>query len=288
MAMQVGFKKKGIDVSHHQNDKGAIDWKKVKNSGIDFVMVKIGGSDGSKGSYYLDAFFDENYKKAKAAGLSVGGYWYAGSGFITTSEAKKQAEFVLDAIKDKRFDYPIVVDVEKTAKSNKEQATVATIVFCDSLEEAGYYAMIYASDISGFKERLTLSRLKRFDKWVARYGSPNSATSTKAPTYVPNYGIWQYTSKGKVSGITGDVDLDYAYQDYSEIIKRVGLNGYKSKSKVQNGSRKPLLEVANEVLEGKWGNGNERKKKLTEAGYVYTVVQDLVNQLLSGGIKSKK
>lgn len=273
--MNVGFKKKGVDVSHWQ---GEIDWKKVKASGIDFVMIKLGGSDGSKGSYYVDECFETNYKKAKAAGVSVGAYWFVGSKFLTSSEAKKQALYVLDKLKGKYFDYPIVVDVETTAKSNKEAATVATIVFCDTLEESGYYAMVYASDVSGFKERLNKDRLKRFDKWVARYSSKNSPTVTKAPEYVSDYGIWQYTSKGKVDGISGNVDLDYAYQDYSEIIKRVGLNGYKGK--IQNGSKKTLEDVAYEVLNGLWGNGNERKKLLTEAGYVYTEVQSIVNRIL--------
>lgn len=275
LAMKVGYKKKGIDVSHWQGD---IDWKKVKSSGIDFAMIKLGGSDGSKGSYYVDEKFEINCKKAKAAGLSVGTYWFVGAGFITSAEAKKQAEFVLSRIKGKRFDYPIVVDVEATTKSRKSSATVATITFCDVLEEAGYYAMVYASDVSGFKERLDLPRLKRFDKWVARYSSTNSANVTKAPEYVTDYGIWQYTSKGKVDGINGNVDLDYAYTDYSELIKRLGLNDYKGK--IQNESRKSLNDVAEEVLRGLWGNGNERKRKLTEAGYVYTVVQEYVNRLL--------
>lgn len=279
MALKVGFKKKGIDVSHYQNDKGAIDWKKVKNFGIDFVMIKIGGSDGPKGTYYLDAFFDENYKKAKVAGLSVGAYWYVGSNFITSAEATKQANFVLTKLKDKYFDYPIVVDVEATSKSNRDGATVATITFCDVLEEAGYYAMVYASDISGFKERLNLDRLRRFDKWVARYSAKNSATVTKAPEYVNTYGIWQYTSKGKIDGIDGNVDFDYAYQDYSEVIKRVGLNGYKGK--VQNESKKTLDDVAREVIDGLWGNGNEKKHKLAQAGYVYTEIQKRVNEMLS-------
>lgn len=275
--MKVGFKKKGIDVSHWQGD---IDWKKVKAAGIDFAMIKLGGSDGSGGKYYVDEKFETNYKKAKAAGVSVGVYWFVGSKFLTAAEGKTQAEFVLSNLGGKYFDYPIVVDVETTAKSNKEAATVATIVFCDTIEEAGYYPMVYASDVSGFKERLNKDRLKRFDKWVARYSAKNTASSTLAPEYVTDYKMWQYTSKGKVSGINANVDLDYAYEDYSELIKRLGFNGYKSK--IQNGSRKSLTDVADEVLAGLWGNGNERKTRLTQAGYVYTEVQKIVNIKLSG------
>lgn len=274
MATKKNYVKKGIDVSHWQRD---IDWKKVKDSGIDFAIIKAGGSDSSNGSYYTDATFESNYKKAKAAGVSVGAYWFVGKNFITIAEGKAQAEYFLKLLKGKYFDYPVVVDVEVTAPSNSEQATVATIAFCDALEAAGYYAMVYASDVSGFKERLNLDRLVRFDKWVARYSAANSANVTKKPEVVTNYGIWQYTSKGKVDGIGGNVDMDYAYQDYSEIIKRVGLNGYKGK--IQNES-KTLEDIADEVLEGLWGNGNERKLNLTKAGYIASEVQAIVNRKL--------
>lgn len=267
--------KTGIDVSHWQGD---IDWKKVKASGIDFVMIKLGGSDSKSGEYYIDEKFNDNYKKAKATGLSVGAYWFTGNKFTSCLRAKLEADYVLSAIKGKYFDYPIAVDIETTYKSDRESATVAAITFCDVLAWDNYYPIIYGSDSSGFKERLNIDRLVRFDKWVARYSSTNSAKVTAAPSYVTNYSMWQYTSKGKVDGIEGNVDLDYSYVDYSDIIKRYGYNGYKAK--IQNESKKTLKDVAKEVLEGKWGNGNDLKANLTKAGYVYIVVKNVVDEIL--------
>jgi GH25 family lysozyme M1 (1,4-beta-N-acetylmuramidase) len=86
------------------------------------------------------------------------------------------------------------------------------------MEAAGYYCGIYASDFSGFKDRLELSRLTAFDKWVANYISQ--------PGYVESYGMWQRSSQGRVNGITGNVDIDECYQDYPTIIKANGLNGF--------------------------------------------------------------
>ena len=267
------YLKKGIDVSHWQGD---IDWKKVKESGIEFAMIKLGGAKSETGEYYVDEKFNDNYKKAKAAGVSVGAYWYVNSKFLTIAEGRKQAEYVISKLKGKYFDYPIAVDVETTAKSNKEQATVATIVFCDTLFEAGFYPTIYASDISGFKERLNLDRLIRFDKWVARYGADNLPTKTSAPSYVTTYEMWQYSSNGAIAGISGRVDLDYAYKDYSEFIKLYGYNGYKGK--LQNESRVTLETVVNEVIQGLWGEGNDLRHNLTTAGYVYNEIKRLVDE----------
>ena len=86
------------------------------------------------------------------------------------------------------------------------------------MEAMGYYVGIYASDISGFKDRLNINQLNAFDKWVARYGSE--------PKYVKNYGIWQYSSSGVVDGIKGRVDVNYSKVDYPGIIKTHHLNGF--------------------------------------------------------------
>ena len=86
------------------------------------------------------------------------------------------------------------------------------------MEKAGYYCGIYASDISGFVDRLDMSRLTQFDKWAARYGGK--------PTAVKRYGIWQKSSNGTITGIAGNVDINEAYEDYPTIIKAAGLNGF--------------------------------------------------------------
>ena len=113
----------------------------------------------------------------------------------------------------------MICDLESTSPKDKSGATEAVRAFCNILEDAGYYAMIYASDISGFKERLSVDMLIGYDKWVARYGSN--------PTYTKKYGIWQYSSTGNIRGIQGKVDLDRAYKDYPAIIKAHHLNGFR-------------------------------------------------------------
>ena len=119
-------------------------------------------------------------------------------------------------MRGKNFTMPIVLDLEVPLSGNQKQVTDASISFLETLESHGYYAMIYASDISGFIERLELDRLKAYDKWVARYGcGPKNA--------VP-YGIWQYSSTGRVPGINGNVDMNRTTKDYPAIIKSAGLN----------------------------------------------------------------
>lgn len=211
--------KNGIDVSRHQP---TIDWNAVKKSGIEFAIIKAGGSDDG---FYEDSTFQRNYAEAKSAGLAVGAYYFVGSKCISREDGIADAKRFLEIIKYKQFEYPVYIDLESTAPAHKTGATDACIGFCQTMEQAGYYCGIYASDVSGFAERLELSRLTAYDKWVARYGSK--------PQYVKNYGIWQKSSTGKVAGISGNVDLNESYMDYPAIIKGKGLNGFKKPEPAQ-------------------------------------------------------
>ena len=202
----------GIDVSHYQ---GNIDWQKAKKAGIEFAIIKAGGSD--KG-LYKDERFETNYTGAKAAGLHVGAYYFVGANCTSKADGIADAKRFITMLSGKQFDFPVYIDIERTPTSAKEGATDAVIGFCDTMEEAGYFCGIYASDISGFKERLNLARLTKYAKWVARYGS--------SPQCVNDYGIWQYSETGKVAGINGNVDLDDCHIDYSVVIKASGRNGY--------------------------------------------------------------
>lgn len=203
---------RGIDVSHWQDD---IDWDKVSKSGIKFAIIKAGGSDDG---FYTDSKFEENYQDAKNNGVPVGAYYFVGPGFLSEEDGIADANRFLKIIEGKTFEMPIALDLESTSPDNKVGVTEAAIAFCETLENAGYYVVIYASDISGFKDRLVLNKLESYDKWVACYGSE--------PTYVDDYGIWQYTSEGSVYGINGNVDMNKAYKDYPSIIKESGLNGF--------------------------------------------------------------
>ena len=137
---------------------------------------------------------------------------------MSTEDGRADADRFVKMLNGKQFEMPVYMDIESTPISKKKGATDAVIAFCEVLEAAGYYAGVYASDISGFKDRLDANRLTRFDKWVARYGSK--------PSYITEYGMWQSSETGKVKGINGNVDLDTAYKDYPTIIKKLGLNGF--------------------------------------------------------------
>ena len=203
---------KGIDVSHWQHN---INFSSVKESGIEFAILKAGGSDAG---FYTDSKFEENYTAAVAAGLNVGCYYFAGSKFIGEKNGTADAKKFASIIKSKKFDMPIYLDIEAQPVSEKEGITEAAIAFCDYMEKQGYFIGIYASDISGFKERLDPSVITKYSSWVARYG--------KQPEYNRYWNLWQYSSTGSVAGITGRVDLDISNFDFPELIKHKHFNNY--------------------------------------------------------------
>ena len=263
---------RGIDVSRWQ---GTINWDLVKESGISFAILKAGGSDEG---CYTDPTFERNYAGAKAAGIPVGAYYYVGP-LCTSKEAGiADAQRFLNIIKGKTFEYPVYIDLESTNPPAKQGATTATIVFSEFMENNGYFVGIYASDISGFHDRLDISRLSAYSKWVAIYGSK--------PQYVTSYDIWQYSDSGRITGILGNVDMDYCYKDFPAIIKAAGLNGFSkpntapSTEKPVEAPKKTIDELAQEVIDGKWGNNPKRAERLTAAGYDYAAVQKRVNQIL--------
>ena len=235
--------RQGVDVSRWQ---GEIDWEQVKASGIDFVIVKAGGSDAG---FYTDKYFEKNYAGAKAAGLMVGAYYFVGKYCISALDGSADAQRFLKICEGKTFDLPLFIDIETTPFDRKRGATDAVIAFCDVIEKAGYMSGVYASKTSGFADRLEDSRLSNIIHWVAQYNNKC--------TYQGNYLIWQKTSKGRVPGINGNVDLD-------EI-------NYKNVTKA----------IVNAVLNGEYGNREVRRRKLTAAGYDYASVQKAVNKAIA-------
>jgi len=204
---------KGIDVSRWQSE---IDWQKVARSGVvDFAIIKAGGSDDG---FYTDSYFERNYAGAKAAGIPVGAYYIVGPRCQTRVDGRFDAQRFIQIIAGKKFEYPVVLDFELPPTWSRAGNTDAAIGFCDEMESAGFYVSIYASDISGFMDRLELSRLGQFDKWVASYG--------REPQHVKVYGMWQTSDSGSVPGIRKAVDTDIAYHNFPEIMKRKHLNGY--------------------------------------------------------------
>ena len=215
---------KGIDVSKHQ---GAIDWQKVKNSGIDFAILRAGYGkyDGQ-----TDERFEENYINAKKAGIKIGAYHYSYAKSV--EDAKKEAEVFLKWIDGKRFEYPVAFDVEEKSQSDKGKQFVSDIIraFCGIVEKAGYYVCVYANKY--WLDNFIDEECKRkYDTWLAQW-------SEKA-TYDGNYGIWQYSSQGNIDGISGRVDLDESYKDYYSIIKANGLNGFSKSAPANNNKSYP-------------------------------------------------
>ena len=249
--------RQGIDVSHWQGD---IDWEQVKASGIDFVIVKAGGSDAG---FYTDRCFEKNYEGAKAAGLMVGAYYFVGKYCISTLDGEADAQRFLKICEGKTFDLPLFIDIETTPFDRKRGATDAVIAFCNVIENAGYMSGVYASKTSGFADRLEDSRLSNIRHWVAQYNNKC--------TYHGNYMIWQKSSKGSVPGIDGNVDLDELYD-----------NKLTNESNDDNIKYKKVTKtIVNAVIRGDYGNGEERKQRLADAGYDYAAVQKAVNEALS-------
>ena len=198
---------KGIDVSYAQ---GQIDWAKVKNE-VDFAIIRI-GFIGKK-----DKWYETNYKQAKANGIALGGYFYSYA--QTIEDARREAYECIGFIKGKKFEYPIWYDLEeaRTRKQGKRVISAIAQTFCDILEQNGYFAGIY-SNKAWLSNYYNKSVLDRYDVWIAQYNNK--------VTWDGKYGIWQYSSKGKVDGIKGNVDMDVSYKDYPAIIKANKLNGY--------------------------------------------------------------
>lgn len=207
------MQRKGIDVSTWQGD---INWNKVKADGIEFAMLRssFGKENPDK---QTDNKFWQNYRNAKAAGVPIGAYHYSYA--TTVEDAKKEADFFLSIVKGCQFEYPIAFDIEDPSQMylGKDRITDIIMTFCERVQAAGYYVSLY-TNLDWISNRIDMSRAKAFDIWLAQWNDK--------PTYIGNFGMWQYTSSGSVNGISGNVDMNIAYYDYPSIIKAAGLNGF--------------------------------------------------------------
>lgn len=203
---------KGIDVSKWQ---GRINWSLVKSDDVQFAMIR---SSFGWGKGNVDILFDTNYENATKVGMPVGAYHYSYA--RNPMEAIKEAEHCYSVIKGKKFEYPIAFDMEESgvAALGKEKISEIAKAFCEKMESYGYYVCIY-SNKHWFDNYFTDEIFDRYDIWLAQW--------TNKPTFEKPYGIWQKSSKGRVEGINGYVDLNESYKHYPSIMKINGLNGYK-------------------------------------------------------------
>lgn len=251
---------KGIDVSQWQ---GNIDWQKVKGAGVQFAMLRAG-----YGRNNLDTKFHRNAQGAATAGIPVGLYWFSYA--LNVEMARKEAQYAVELAKKYKITWPIAYDLEYDTVSyaakngitiTKSLATQMAIAFCEEIKHLGYIPMVY-TNLDYLNRYFDRSQLP-YDLWYAQYASTASVTDKE---------IWQYSSKGSVPGISGNVDMNHGYKDYG--------NGGDSKpdltptpSPAPSGT---TLDLAVAVMQGKYGAGQDRKNAL---GTRYQEVQDFINHI---------
>ena len=200
---------KGIDVSRHQ---GQINWRKVAGEDISYAFIRAGYRGSSEGKLVEDEYFKANIEGALNNGIDVGIYFYTQA--MTEKEAEEEAEFVIHLIEKYDVTYPVVLDIEETTGSSvrtinmtQEEYTKTAIAFCEKIKEAGYTPMIYGN-LKTFMIMLDLEQIEDYEKWFAYYDTP---------VYFPySFSIWQYSSKGSIEGIKGDVDMNVCMKDFSK------------------------------------------------------------------------
>lgn len=195
----------GIDVSKYQ---GRIDWEKVAADGVEFAFLRLGLRGYESGKLVEDETFQANIQGALQHGIKVGVYFFTQA--VTVEEAIEEANFVLERIAPYNIECPVVFDVEKvgssTARMNQltpQERTDVTIAFLDTIEAAGYKPMFYHNMETALL-LLEFERLQNYDRWFAYYGED---------FYYPyDYGVWQYSEKGSINGISGEVDMNIAFK----------------------------------------------------------------------------
>ncbi len=195
----------GIDVSKWN---GNIDWNAVKNSGVSYVIIRCGYRGSSTGALVEDPKFRANIQGAQSAGIKVGVYFFTQA--VNEVEAVEEASMALSLIKGYNISYPVFLDVEASnGRADSISADTRTAVckaFCQTIQNSGYKAGIYANK-TWFTSYMNTPSLTGYKIWLAQYAAAPTYTRTK-------YDMWQYSSKGRVSGISGDVDMNISYLGY--------------------------------------------------------------------------
>lgn len=190
----------GIDVSGWQ---GEIDFEKIKNAGVEFIMIRVGGTRGTNGEYFVDKYFKRNIEEANKYGIKAGIYFYS---YANSKEsAMKDAKWVIKQIKDYDIDLPIAFDWEEWAYFNDYNLSFFGLTsmaesFLETIEDAGYEGMLYSS--KSYLENIWLPT--KYDIWLAHY--------TTQTNYQGKYKLWQLCENGKIDGIDGAVDINVMYE----------------------------------------------------------------------------
>jgi GH25 family lysozyme M1 (1,4-beta-N-acetylmuramidase) len=197
----------GIDLSGWDD---TVYWDVLKTQ-VKFVILRAGYGQGGN-----DSVYERYYKKCKEIGMPVGAYWYAKA--TTVKGAREEANYFLNKLKGKKFEFPVYYDIEENSIFATGRNNVSNMLkeFCTILENNKYYCGVYSSR-SFLDEYFTNEVLNRYDIWMAQYASSTSYTK---------HLIWQFTGSGTLSGKPGECDLNYCYYDYPTLIKSKHFNGY--------------------------------------------------------------
>ena len=263
----------GIDISKWQ---GNFDFKKAAKEGVTFAILKGGGGDNG---LYTDSKFENNYAEAKKNGIPVGVYWFSKA--LSVDEAAKEADyFYKNVLRKKQFELPVFIDVEHKSmlELGKDKLTEIVKAWCDKLETLGFWVGIY-STVYAYSAYMNDNELERYTHWVAQWAEECTYPKTDI------LGVWQFGGETNLirRNTVADVvcDQNYMYRDFPSLIKERGLNGFDFDEPIIS-IPKSVETLAKEVIDGKWGNGNDRKIRLENAGYDYEDVQNLVNLITEG------
>ncbi len=251
---------KMIDVSKYQPE---IDYEKVKAAGIKGVIIRCGLTYWGEQQMDKDPYFEQHYAGFKGVGIPVGAYYYSAAD--SNDIARKEAEYCKTLLAGKQFELPIYYDVENNERMGKLSKAALTEIcktFCDTMEKADYFVGVY-SNTNYFTNKLNFSELsEQYTIWLADFRGENANQTLKRD-------IWQYSSTGRIDGISGNVDLDECYRDFPPLMKEYGKNGFAAQEEqpqfpiyqYQTG----LYEVTADRLNVRTGPGtNYRIKLLSE------------------------
>ncbi len=198
----------GVDISRYQ---GEVDFYQLKDAGIDFVMLRVGARGYSSGEIMMDETFADNIQKASEAGLDIGVYFYSQA--VTQEEAVEEANVVIQSLGEYKLQYPVAFDMEyvendtaRVEALSRVDKTNITKAFLDTIQAAGYRAMIYG-DKEWLIKRIDLSKLNAYDIWLSQ--------DAEIPDYPYKFAMWQYTTSAQVNGIDGYANLNICFIDYA-------------------------------------------------------------------------
>ena len=225
---------RGIDVSAWQ---GKIDWKTVADYGMGFAILRI-----TEAGNVIDSYFEQNFSECRKYNIPVGAYKYSYA--MTVAEIQSEAKKVVEVLNGRKLQHPVWLDLEWNNQRSlgAEQIHKLAEAFEKIITAAGYKFGIYCN--VDWYLNVICSHLKKYDFWIARY--PASDNGTLQERLRPDFGVgWQYSSKAKIPGISGTVDRNIFYKDYTATVK----NENKGEDTVKKTKSQIIQAVINDAVE---------------------------------------